>query len=1687
MTQIHPGWLQALGGSPIHPGWEAALSGQPEQSQPEGRSWAGEALTGLQRGMVAGPSQLLSAARAGAEVVGMDGVADRLAPYERGVSQLTDIVQNQAFPRSPRSGFWDARGIAGDLGETAPQLSSAIGAGMLPGGQVAAVAAFAGTAMAPVVGQTYQEAMREHGDSERAAQEAAANGAVTAVTSLIPGATFIRRVPGGRNVLDSITRSVIGRLGVRAVAEGGQEAAEQVGQIATEELVRRGASPEQAVAAVAGRLDEVGYAALLGSVMGAGASVGLEAATGRSAAPTLPQDRPVSQPTTGPSEVAPTQPEPATTPTRGPMAAAAVQTPEGVVEYVSRNPERAAQMPEKPSRGQMGEFGIAGNTTAQQRARIAADIRAEYRRQQAAGELVEVNAAETEVPPDFNPDADPIEQIEPDSDKDAPIPVEEDVQAMALPPPEPPRMGEGLSAYRDRIWSGVKEGRGFREEPSLYRAMSASEYMAGQNAGVFRPLIGGDLYVTSDPDRLAGGAYGGKDGGYIVEFDAVPTRKATSRTVDVQEQVVGELSTRAIRRIYRYDDAAKDHLLVYERGSDVQAMAAGPTPSGFNLPRQAVPVDPNRPQPITPGRVPIKGPISEHQIRTRMERDFAVPIRRGRVTIPGAAGIYKTKPEVVRMLTERFGDVGVAAHEVAHHIDQGYGVVKGAPADVRAELAGLDYDQSKARPSEGFAEFVRYAITHDDVAQRAPKTTAWFQQTFLPANPQVARKLGTARAMATQWRGQTPQQRVSANVNPTNQPRPVTTPAETVTDHVRAGWSKFYRQWVSDGDPVFEMVRAAKRRGSTFSDADNPYAVKSSQQLLGPHLGHEAVSGRGILSTRDYRVMHAPLRSVLSGIKDGEYGQFVSFLYARHAIESWSKGINPGITQSDAQAVYDEHKGNAAFVKAADGVTSFNNALIDMVAETGAISPSDAANMKAHWQTYIPLARAIGTKGSTLRGMTADLDNPFMGRHGADLPIVDPILTSMRRSLHLFNRAIQQNAIEALVSFAENNGGMGQFAERVKPEMMRNTLTVGDIRKQLEDAGVDSDEITGAVDDSDALFFYRPNLKGERGSIVRVYRNGEQQLWQLSPDLYESLETQARVGSDWLPAIAIRWASRATRLGATGINPAFTIPNLIRDLTTYFLQSKTRNPLRQAAAIPAAISRMATHHVASLAGRSHEGIVELYERMGGQIAGRLAADYAELAQARQKALDSPIQRKALRIVTPRGLRGVLGGTLNVVRDTINFTESAPRIAEFTESLRRDGITEADIKAGKPIPRESLIRAFNAASDVTTNFRRAGTKGRAVNQYVPFFNAQIQGIDKMLRTLRDDPSTALMRLTPLLAMTALMWAARKDDDEYKEEPDWLKYGFWNITQNGRVVARIPRPFDWGWVFLSGFEATLDAIDKRDPQVIQDYLAALTEKMAPNFIPAGVEQGIETTFNVDLFKSNLLAGEFVPIVDENGLGRFKDRDQTTPDSTLLARWAGQTLGMSPAKVDHFLDGVTGGATSRYMRFFETFDVQDFALSGVTVKNDYMRSIGDFYRDAAQAEKAWMSSRITDGNTDELGPGDQALADRNHAFGWYAGVMSELRDLVPKESTRDERYAVNRYIAGLARQAMGKEPLEQFPNPFQSRDLPPEVAAVIRQNREGLMRSARIDAQTPRSREQVRRARMMLRNLASPDPAR
>jgi 8-oxo-dGTP pyrophosphatase MutT (NUDIX family) len=123
---------------------------------------------------------------------------------------------------------------------------------------------------------------------------------------------------------------------------------------------------------------------------------------------------------------------------------------------------------------------------------------------------------------------------------------------------------EGFDAWRARLSKDLLEnGTPHPSHDRLYRSVSDDEMHAAHQHGAFHSLDGKGLFVSDDPDRMAGGAYGGKAGGHIVEIDPAKVNvdsRPSYYNRRLVEKAVDHIPMDAVTRTWTWNGDAKDHL-----------------------------------------------------------------------------------------------------------------------------------------------------------------------------------------------------------------------------------------------------------------------------------------------------------------------------------------------------------------------------------------------------------------------------------------------------------------------------------------------------------------------------------------------------------------------------------------------------------------------------------------------------------------------------------------------------------------------------------------------------------------------------------------------------------------------------------------------------------------------------------------------------------------------------------------------------------------------------------------------------------------------------------------------------------------------------------------------------------------------------------------------------------------------
>ena len=410
-----------------------------------------------------------------------------------------------------------------------------------------------------------------------------------------------------------------------------------------------------------------------------------------------------------------------------------------------------------------------------------------------------------------------------------------------------------------------------------------------------------------------------------------------------------------------------------------------------------------------------------------------------------------------------------------------------------------------------------------------------------------------------------------------------------------------------------------------------------------------------------------------------------------------------------------------------------------------------------------------------------------------------------------------------------------------------------------------------------------PTLTGadRQRCAFTVIKAGKKVVYRTTPELYESI-TQMDTNSAAFMSNLFGKFTDALRFGATN-TPSFMMRNFIRDTVTAGINSKYGfTPLVDSFR---GMWKL-THDKQFKADFYAQGVpMDTYIR--NDIRG---------AQDFKKKLRKDLKKY------PFGIRQAMwfmSATARKYNNVGELIEQGTRAGEFLKA-RKKGATEEE--------------AGYAAREVSINFSRHGSVGKKINRYIPFFNASIQGIDKFIRTFKENPKRAMWSTIKYIILPSLAcWAFNHDDDWYKDLDPTTKYLNWCIHIPGTDTHfLIPKPQEVGVMFGSGIEAVLNQFLADDPKAMKQWAWELAGVMTPGLAVTMIRPFFEWQRNYSLWTNHNL----VP----KRLEKLPSEQQYTNSTSELAKLLGDTWiaknisvgdrhGISPIAIDNFFSAWFG----------------------------------------------------------------------------------------------------------------------------------------------------------------------------------
>lgn len=415
---------------------------------------------------------------------------------------------------------------------------------------------------------------------------------------------------------------------------------------------------------------------------------------------------------------------------------------------------------------------------------------------------------------------------------------------------------------------------------------------------------------------------------------------------------------------------------------------------------------------------------------------------------------------------------------------------------------------------------------------------------------------------------------------------------------------------------------------------------------------------------------------------------------------------------------------------------------------------------------------------------------------------------------------------------------------------------------------------------------------------ISVFENGKVQKYLVPPEVSEAAKGLSEEGMNTLIKI-LAGPTRIFRATATGANPEFAIPNVARDLQSTFINNGL-NPLRFVSGL--------AHYM------KEDQVYQDFLKAGGQTS-RLSLDEKFL---KQEVADLTGRKVSLRIVDPRRIYKILQAVGQA-------SEQPTRIASFQKA--RDAALKQGLSA-----EEAAIRGAYAAQEGSVNFARRGSQTQGFNAILAFLNARAQGVDRLIRSAKNDPKGVGFRIGLITLAPAIgLYAHNRNFKSFNDPrivPDYEKENNFIIMLSdtpipqlgGAQYIKVPKG-ETGKI-ANPVEAFMSYADGRGGN-IQGALLSVLKGFSPisgvgDMIPTALKPVVENATNYNFFTNR-------QIVPEPKLN-YPKAYQSNKNTPAIYKELGQRIGQSPNMIENLARGYFTGFARQAEYFTQPFAKKD-----------------------------------------------------------------------------------------------------------------------------------------------------------------
>jgi len=431
----------------------------------------------------------------------------------------------------------------------------------------------------------------------------------------------------------------------------------------------------------------------------------------------------------------------------------------------------------------------------------------------------------------------------------------------------------------------------------------------------------------------------------------------------------------------------------------------------------------------------------------------------------------------------------------------------------------------------------------------------------------------------------------------------------------------------------------------------------------------------------------------------------------------------------------------------------------------------------------------------------------------------------------------------------------------------------GTTGKFVKDVTISSQEAVDDLIDIGKSMEIEPVLRGNE-YIINFYKDGKPATMTVNKTLFKALEqanNDAAINA--VAGTVKKYATQPFKNLITGYNPIFAASNIMRDVPTALTYSS--NPLKMVGEVPEAVKEMLTNGEA----------FRQFKALGGTREGLIGS--GKTFKVPNLGESSAVMDQVKKL-----------NPVKTIGDINNFTETLPRFSEYLNVLKETG--------------DPALAIYKSA-ELTTDFARNGNLTKLLDNFVPYLNPSVQGVDKFFRNFAESPLKKIGKgATVITIPTLILDQINKDNEAYNNLSPRERNLFFQIPytdpQGEQKFIRVPKSRELGVAFSSIAEWASRAA--RGQEVTGEEIAqAVKENFTPTDITAPIWTPALKAWNQikdpEAYETNFWGGLIVP----ESQRRFSPGEQYDLNSSGIAKAIGQQFEISPFVVDYLIKSYGG----------------------------------------------------------------------------------------------------------------------------------------------------------------------------------